>query len=333
MQISDLRGLKYSLGYTDNDDTIGIVFKKAEEFNGNKEDPRLGLIIPKYQLGYDFKSGDQPKVENVPVEKTKCINSPLMGDVFDSSVTIKNFITLRPALNQNQSMPIYTKGDKVYVHVVDDDIKNMFFLPYGINRLGQRAIDKLQFAVPANPKENQKLDEDNTYFLRLDSDEKVIILGTSKKNGETCDHHIIIDSGEGIISITDGERYIKMNYDEDQIITHTTGSDIEQKEDVINMTADTLNIKMDSNVNIKCENFKLECDNSNEKAEKVKHEYTKFEQKGNKGKWDVDKEDHSGSKQKFTKTEHDEIKTNKLQSGSIKTGSLNTGSCNLPHAT
>ena len=333
MQVSDLRGLKYDLGYTDHDDTIGIVFKKAEEFEGNKEDPKLGLIIPKYQLGYDFKSGDQPKVENLPVEKTKCINNPLMGDVFDSTVTIKNFITMRPALNQNQSMPIYTKGDKVYVHVVDGDLKNMFFLPYGINRLGQRAIDRLQFAVPANPKENQKLDEKNTYYVRLDSDEKVIIIGTSKKNGETCDHHIAIDSGEGILTITDGERYIKMNYDEDQIISHTTGSTIEQKEDVINMKADTLNINMDSNINIKCENFKLDCDNSKEKASKAEYEFTKFEMKGNKGKWDIDKEEHTGSKQEFTKTKHEDIKTDTLNASSIKTGSLNTGSCNLPHAT
>ena len=73
-------------------------------------------------------------------------------------------------------MPNSTIGDKVTVTMIDNDIKTLAFLPYGINRLGQRATDKFVVRVPANKKENTALTEDNTYFFKLDSKKKVAMI-------------------------------------------------------------------------------------------------------------------------------------------------------------
>ena len=54
MRILDPISNNLSLGTDEYSDTIGIVFKTDEEIGA----PQLGVIIPKFMLGYTFKNGD-----------------------------------------------------------------------------------------------------------------------------------------------------------------------------------------------------------------------------------------------------------------------------------
>lgn len=291
MRIIDDVNLEIGLGSEDSHETVGIVFKTEEEMGG----PYLGVIIPKYMVGYEFKSSDKATEKSVSVGSKKCINSSDIEKFIDSKVTIKNYIIVRPLLNQNQSMPTYNIGDKIIVKMIDNDIKTLTFLPYSINRLGQRATDKLFLSVPANPNDNLELTEDNTYYLKIDSKNQIIEMTTNKENGEVCKQTFKLDSKEGIGSITDGERLIEMDTKNDKISTITTGSKIVQTCDVIDMEGDVLNINMDTSVNIKTDKYNLEADTVSNKATDAKCDYDNFEQNSQSGKYNIRTESHDGT--------------------------------------
>ena len=280
------------LGSDNNKETVGIVFKTSEELDNR---PLLGLIIPKFMIGYEFKDGDKASDTEIPISGSKCVNENSDKTFWSSSINMKNYILVRPYLNQNQSMPDYVVGDKVIVSIIDNDIKTLAFLPYSINRLGQRATDKCMFSVPANPTENTALTEDNTYFIKMDSKSKVIILSTAKKNGETCAQVIGMDAENGQIAISDNEdRSWILDTKNDSITSKTSGTTIEQTGNVINIKADTINIEGDTAVNIKTATLKQESDTMEAKASNCKFEYDNFSQKSNSGKYEIQQEKHEG---------------------------------------
>jgi len=291
MRIIDPVRNRIGLGSDRNKDTIGIVVKTQEENEGK---PILGLYIPKLMLGYDLGNKIEFNEADISIKGSKCINEN--KSFWKGSVTIKNYIQVRPYLNQNQSMPVYTKGDKVLVTLVDNDIKTLAFLPYSINRLGQRATDILQMSIPANPNENIALDEDNTYFLKLDSKAKVIILATSKKNGEACAQTIGMDAENGQIVITDNEdRSWILDTQNDSVTTKTSGSTVEQSADVINLTSDTTNIKAETKCTIETDTLEITADTIKSKASDTTYEYDNFQQTSDVGKFEIDIEKHSGT--------------------------------------
>lgn len=291
MRIADTNFNSISLGSDSNRDTIGIVFKTSAELNNR---PLLGLIIPKFMIGYDFRNGDKPSDTDLKISGSKCINDESCKKFWDTDINIKNYILVRPYLNQNISMPLYTVGDKVIVTVIDNDIKTLAFLPYSINRLGQRATDKFMASVPANPKENTSLTENNTYFIKLDSKAKVLILSTSKENGETAAQTIGMDPGNGQIAITDNDKLVwMMDTNQDAITSKTSGTTIEQKSNAITMTGDIINLNGESQVNIKTDAMNVDSNTIKSKATDAKYEYDSFTQTSQIGKWEVDTEEHS----------------------------------------
>ena len=54
MRIIDPTINSIGLGYSASRDTIGIVIKPQSELD---DKPMLGLVIPKFMLGYEFKDG------------------------------------------------------------------------------------------------------------------------------------------------------------------------------------------------------------------------------------------------------------------------------------
>lgn len=292
MRIIDTKLNVIGLGSDNNKETVGIVFKTSKDLDNR---PLLGLIIPKFMIGYEFKDGDKASDTEIPISGSKCVNENSDKTFWSSSINMKNYILVRPYLNQNQSMPDYVVGDKVIVSIIDNDIKTLAFLPYSINRLGQRATDKCMFSVPANPTENTALTEDNTYFIKMDSKAKVIILSTAKKNGETCAQVIGMDAENGQIAISDNEdRSWILDTKNDSITSKTSGTTIEQTGNVINIKADTINIEGDTAVNIKTATLKQESDTMEAKASNCKFEYDNFTQKSNSGKYEIQQEKHEG---------------------------------------
>lgn len=292
MQIIDFNTNKVGLGYDSTTDTIGIVIKTSKELDGR---PLLGLVIPKFMMGYSFKNGDKATDTTIPIDTSKFVNSEKCFGFLSNDVNIKNYILVRPYLNQNQSMSDYVIGDKVIVTMIDQDIKTMAFLPYSINRLGQRATDKLMFSVPGNPNQNVALTEDNTYFFKMDSGEKVLILGTSKENGEVSRYTIGIDAENGQVMITDNEDLSwVLDTKNDSVITKTSGTEINQTSDKIELKADTINLTADSKVKIKTDTYEVEANTIKESASDTKYEFDNFKQTSDIGKFEIQNESHKG---------------------------------------
>ena len=295
MTFIDANNSKIGLGSNRNRDTVGIVIKTAEE---NKNKPILGLYIPKLMLGYDLGNDIKAIDASISIKGKKCLNEN--KSFWKDSVMIKNYIQVRPFLNQNQTMPLYTKGDKVIVTVIDDDIKTLAFLPYSINRLGQRAVDIMQMAVPANPKENTALDEDNTYFIKLDSKAKIIVLSTSKKNGEACSQTFGMDAENGQIVITDNQkRSWLLDTQKDTITTKTSGSSIEQNASTVNVECETMNIKAKTQLTIDADTMEITTSTIKSEGKDVSYKYDNFKQTSDSGEFNVETEKHKGTSVAF----------------------------------
>ena len=285
-----------SLGTDDYSDTIGIVFKTEEKIGA----PQLGVIIPKFMLDYSFKNGDKAREDTISIKGNKCINEDTES-YWDSSIILKNYITVDPLLVQNNFMAKYTIGDKVFIHMIDNDIKTLSFLPYSINRLGQRATDKYVVAVPANQHENTALGEDNSYYIKLDSskDAQVIEIATSKKNNETCLFRLTMDSKNGVMTIEDdsGNRSWEMDYQNDSIISKTSGSTIKQSSDKIILDADTIEVKAKTKISLDVNNGTLEtkASTTKETSKDVTYEFDNFKQTSDSASYNITKESHDGT--------------------------------------
>ena len=296
MRINDSISNNLVLGTDEYSDTIGIVLKTTEEMQA----PQLGVIIPKFMLGYSFKNGDVATEEPINVNGKKCINEDT-DSYWDSTIILKNYITVDPLLNQNQSIANYSMGDKVLISMIDNDIKTLSFLPYSINRLGQRATDKFLLAVPANEHENTALSEDNSYFFKMDSskDVQTLQIATSNKNNETCMFRLTMDSKNGVLTIDDdsGERSWEMDYQNDSIVSKTSGSTITQTADKIRMEADTIEgiAKTKILLDVKDGDFEINASNIKEKSSDTKYEFDNFTQTSDVGSYNIKKEKHDGT--------------------------------------
>jgi hypothetical protein len=296
MQIKDQFINTVGLGSDTSRDTIGIVFKTSEELNNR---PLLGLIIPKFMIGYDFKNSNKAEDKTLKISSSKIINDSSCSGFWNNEIIYKNYILVRPFLNQNQSMPNYTIGDKVIVTMIDNDIKTLAFLPYSINRLGQRATDKLFMSVPANEQENTTLDEDNTYFLKIDSKEKVLILHTSDKNGEAAQYTIGIDTDNGQVIISDcDERSWTLDSKNDSVVTKTSGSEISQVGDQVTIKGDVISLEADSKVSIKSDTLEIDMNSIKAESSDTKFEFDNFSLKSDIGKFEIDNESHEGMSMK-----------------------------------
>lgn len=324
MQLIDSINTIPGLGVDNNVDTVGIVMKTAEQLGF----PGLGVFIPKFMLGYSLKSGDKAKDETVSISSSKCVNSSDNNCSIQSSAVLKNYIVVRPLLNQNQFMPEYVVGDKVIIKIIDNDIKTLLFYPYSINRLGQRATDKLIMLVPANKKENIALSEDNSYFIKLDSSNKLVEIIATNVNGETCKQTIQLDAGKGIITITDNNKLSwTMDTKKDTITSKTSGSSIQQSADVITIKGDTLNIEMDSEVNIKTDTENNEAETIKSKGSDVTYEYDNYEQTSDAGKFNIRDEQHEVTSVAFKgSTFHVDCPTNGFNGPVIESG-YTIGAC------
>lgn len=291
MNIIDPIKNKIGLGAVRNTDTIGIVIKLAEELDNVK----LGLYIPKFMLGYTMTDGDIAQESIASIDDSKCVNDSSNSDFWKPSITVKNYITVHPYLNQNQSMPYYTIGDKVLVQMIDNDIKTLAFLPYSLNNLKQRAVDKCMFSVPANPEELVDLTEDNVYFFKMDSKMKAIILSTSEENGETTSHKIVMDGENGQIIITDNKDLSwTMDTKNDKVTTTTSGTTITQEANNINMTADNITLDVNEKFAVNTDVMEISANTIKEEALKAEYEFDKFKQNTDNGEWVIQKEKHSG---------------------------------------
>lgn len=291
MNIIDPIRNKVGLGASRNSDTIGVVVKTPDELG----DTKIGVYIPKFMLGYSMSKGELAKDTPAPISGKKCINDPSNSKFWKSSITVKNYVVVYPYLNQNQSMPYYTIGDKVIIRMIDNDLKTLAFLPYSLNNLKQRAVDKCMFSVPANVEEDLDLTEENVYFFKMDSKLKTIILSTAEQNGETSLHKFMIDGENGQVIITD-DKDLSWTLDtkNDKIISKTSGSLITQEANNITLTGDNINLEVNDKLVVNTDILELTASTIKGEANKTELNFSKYTLESDNGQFKVQKEKHSG---------------------------------------
>jgi hypothetical protein len=291
MNIIDPIRNKVGLGASRNTDTIGVVVKTPDELG----DTKIGVYIPKFMLGYSMTKGELAKDTPVPVFGMKCINDLSNSKFWKSSITVKNYIVVYPYLNQNQSMPYYTIGDKVIIRMIDNDLKTLAFLPYSLNNLKQRAVDKCMFSVPANVEEDLDLTEENVYFFKMDSKLKTIVLSTAEQNGETSLHKFMIDGENGQVIITD-DKDLSWTLDtkNDKIISKTSGSMITQEANNITLTGDNINLEVNDKLVVNTDVLELTASTIKGEANKAELNFSKYTLESDNGQFQIQKEKHSG---------------------------------------
>ena len=105
MRIIDTKLNVIGLGSDNNKETVGIVFKTSEELDNR---PLLGLIIPKFMIGYEFKDGDKASDTEIPISGSKCVNEN--SDKTLKKLFILNLYKIIPCLNSlNNSKCLYEK--------------------------------------------------------------------------------------------------------------------------------------------------------------------------------------------------------------------------------
>jgi len=266
------------------DNMTGIVVKTAEEIGQNVYGVYIG------QLMYGTYYNDGPYEKDVSLDTNKCLNS-INKKVGEKSVTASNYIHLTMFSVYNLSMPRLIKGENVLIGIIDQDIKSIYIKPFNRNQIKNRPTDTLEMFVPSSGKyEGEFLDDDNKYYVKLDSVAKTIRIHMSDSNGEVSKYDINIDGTNGNITLTDSVRTISLNTENDEIImSNESGSTIAIRKEIIDMSCDKFYLKAKESINIECPKTEAKLDNVQLTTETFKGDVDKLTLKGSKQEETYDK--------------------------------------------
>jgi hypothetical protein len=271
------------LHYTDQ--TIGVILKTNEEL---EKDNLLGVYIPKLMFGLPVKNGVYEKT--VSIDTGKILNSK-NKKVGSTSFKVKNYVVLPVSMNPNINTPKYNPGENVIVDFADKDIKSAYVLPYSFGDTNRRKTDVITVFVNNFKEEQEPLGLHNIYALQLDTANQIASLFTSDNNGEKGVYTFALNGKDGTILISDsGKRKIRINTDDDSIsLLNEAQSEFTMIDKVINMKADILNVKMESEINFetskitrKADIIETEASEDTEKIDKLTLEGNDYTLKYNK---------------------------------------------------
>ena len=267
----------------------------------------VGVYIPRLMMGIKVDAGVTDIKKSVP--SSNCINKK-NSKIGDSTITFKNYIELPILTSWNISTPILNLGDIVMVGMIDQDPKTMFIYPMSIGNDKGKDVDTVYFYAPASGSRfGDQLDKNNSYFLKLDSNNKEINLHLSDANGEKLPLDITMDGAAGSIAITDSERTIAMTKTADMVYLETkAGASFAMKGRDIDIDCDNFNLnakaaivykttKMDGDakvVNTKYKSHTAKWDKFDIKGTKYKYDWTTMGGKTNKWKHDSPKNTITG---------------------------------------
>ena len=308
-------------------EATGIIVKTPDE---TKLDNTYGVYSNRLLLlsNVDMGALDQP----VSVKRSNCKNSQHKA-FGEKKMGLSNYLLVPMEKHYGFNSSTLVKGMKVLIDLIDRDPSSYRIRPIDFDQLKSlQKTDIRNFYIPATENEGEQLNDDNTYFVRLDSVNKQIKIATSMSNGESHSYKLIFNGHNGMMSLTDNEdRAFSIVSSEDTIkMKNKAGSFIELKEDVITIEADTLNIGMGTDINIKSTNLNIENDNTKIKADSFKGELDTNEIKGTKISGKYDSMEWKGNKHsidaasqviKGTVTVDGEINTKKLVLDWMQAGS------------
>lgn len=270
-----------SLRYGDK--MIGIVVKTPEDLG---KDNLICCYIPRLMFGLPIDGGDYEKT--VSVDTSRLLNTT-NKNIGSKSLKMKNYVTVQVAQTNNVLPPKFARGENIFINCCDSDLKNLYAEPYTLGEVKKRKNDIWTIMCPNFKKyDNSDLNLNNTFGMQINTVDKVVSLWTSKEGGdENSDekgvYYFGFNAKEGKIILSDsGKRVIQVDTDSDQIILQNEAeTKIELLKDTINMSAKTLNIDIEDDINIKSSKMKREIDEIETKGSKDTEEIDELNIKGN----------------------------------------------------
>lgn len=317
--------------------TLGVVVKNFKDTN---KDHVIGVYIPRYMFGISIKQGATE--ESLDVDTSKLANS-INTSIGSTSLTSRNWVELLVAQGHNLMTPRFARGENVWIETCDEDIKNMYILPYGFGEINRRRDDRWRLFVPNQGEFGQdddlEITHDNSFGLEINTIDKLFGLWTSYTDGEEGKgpekgiYSFIIDAKNGTVTLSDtGKRTVEINTDEDRITCmNEKKSKFEMIKKVINIYAeDTINITCDDTINVTSPKLNRKHDDIKTKAKTDLEEIKQIEGKGDTlkttfPKTTINSSSYLNSTGSWTADTPQGTFTNALKSNTFNTSMITTG--------
>ena len=296
MEIKDFKSLvvERSMKFI-QDEMGGTVVRTADDI-GKTE---YGIYIPRMCMGIPTNKG--PFENTVQLDTGLCLN--VTNNKFgEDSIISSNYVLLTMMNVYNLSMPKLALGEQVTVGLIDQDIKSMYIKPYQRNQVQYRPYDIMQLYAPASGKyDGADLDDTNSYYMRVDSENKFVRIHMSNANGETSSYDITFDGNNGYLTMTDGERKVIINTNNDEVTMSNKNSNFALRGDTIEADCKKFYVTADDEVEIDTKKFTLKADNQVQMtSKKSEFDFDNFKISGKKIEEDYDKCDITNKKRTVT---------------------------------
>lgn len=175
---------KYNINEFNTDiKTIGFVLEENTKENPNNIKSYIPQLMSNIDMGNTiWKKNYHP---NSNLIKNKNTNLSF------NSITVKNYINLKPYTIIGKEPPITKKGQKIEVNFIDSDLKKGRFTPFHIDE-----SDK-------NNRVRIYSEENNDYNLTVDSDEKLVEINADNLA-------IKLDKENNTVSMSNGKNSVKI---------------------------------------------------------------------------------------------------------------------------
>lgn len=269
------------------DNTLGIVMKLPDDIKQNV----YGIYIPRIMMGVVVKDGPFEKVQKLSSGKCFNSNNSIFGE---DEIIYSNYILLTMDTIYNLSMPKLILGENVTIGIIDQDINSMYIKPFCRDQILNRPDDVMQMYVPSSGKyDGEDLTDKNTYYIKLDSQNKIIRLHMSNSNGEVSEYDLTINGSDGLLTMTDGKRSFIINTKNDEVtlsneaktIVALRGDTVDisckkylvNAEDSIEFTSKKFITTIDDKITFTTKEFEGALDTMKIKGDKLVEDYTKTE--------------------------------------------------------
>jgi len=280
-------------------ESVGIIIGDRDDTGKNT----LKLYIPRLMMGISLKEASGKAEESDESIDSSIFKNSKNKNIGANSIKIKNYMEIPPYVIPGVSLPRFVKGERVVVHFADNDIKNPVYMPYQIKDDIKRKNDIMRIYAPSKEKEDDPMDDDNTYFMEINTKEKFVRLKTTNKDGEKCPFTYNINSKDGIVTFKDDseKRMFEWNYDEDKLFFGTDGGvEFEMKEAAVKIKCETYEIDASKSIKMKTSKFLLESNQGDLVIDNMFVKNTSFEQKATMGKFGINSFDVSGNLAQIT---------------------------------
>lgn len=158
-----------------------------------------------------------------------------------------------PDVRRNDMVMIYRLGNTEKYYWADYNSKNV------------KRLETVRYAWSADPDNPMKDDLSNAYFLEISTHNKTITLHTSQANGEPFGYDFQMNTGDGMVQLTDtAGNTVWMDSANTCIgMINAAGTWMHLDKKNINAYApDSINIKAVNLIQFKCKDFKIDASNS-----------------------------------------------------------------------